>query len=312
MPSALRSAARAAKHRLHAGQYNARMKLGSHLSVAGGLHKAVEKAREYGFQTVAIFVRNQRQWRAPPLDASAVAAFRAARRAWGGGPVVAHGSYLVNLAGEGEVREKSIAAVAEDLDRCGRLGVELYVLHPGSHRGRGREEGIRRIAEALNGIVAACPRRRVKVLLETTAGAGDALGGRFEDLADILARLDRPGRFGVCLDTCHVFAAGYDLRTPAAYERTMEQFDRIVGLPRLLAIHLNDSLKPLGSHRDRHAHIGRGRIGRRGFANLVNDSRLSRVPMILETPKGLDDAGRDWDSVNAETIRRLGARGKQQ
>ena len=281
------------------------MILGAHLSIAGGPWHALEKAAGYGLDCVALFVRNQRQWRTPPLSDEAVRRFRRVRRRLGIGPVVAHGSYLINLAGRGEVRDRSIAAMAEELDRAARLGAEYYVLHPGSPLSDGRGVGIDRVSAALNEIVAACGRRRVKVLLETTAGAGHQLAGKFEDLAEILSALRRPGRFGVCLDTCHVFAAGYDVRSPEAYARTMDAFDRIVGLERLRAVHLNDSRMGLGSRRDRHEHIGRGRIGRKGFAHFVNDPRLASVPMILETPKGLDERGRDWDRRNARTIRRL-------
>ncbi len=288
------------------------MILGAHLSIVGGPHRAVERAAELGFQTVALFVRNQRRWSAPPMSDEAVAAFRRARRRTGIRPVLVHGSYLANLAGAADVRRRSLAAVAEELDRSGRLGAEYYVLHPGSPGQAGRATprrrraaGIARVADALNELLSACRHRRLTLLLESTAGAGAQLAGRFEDLAEILQRLDRPHRFGVCLDTCHVFAAGYDLRTQRTYHRTMAEFGRLVGLRRLRAVHLNDSLAGLGSRRDRHAHIGRGRIGRRGFAHVVNDPRLSGVPMILETPKGTDEAGRDWDEVNAETVRSL-------
>jgi len=283
------------------------MILGAHLSVAGGLHRALERARRYGFGAVAIFVRSQLRWRAPPLERQAVRLFRRRRQELGIGPVLAHGSYLTNLAGAAAVRRKSIAAVADELDRCGRLGVDYYVLHPGSPGQAGPRVGIARVAEALNRLLARCRHRRVKVLLETTAGAGRQLGGRFEELAEILARLERAGRFGVCLDTCHVFAAGYDLRSEAACRRTLEQFDRIVGLERLLAVHLNDSAGPLGSRRDRHEHIGRGHIGLEGFAALLGEARLGGLPVILETPKGTDEQGRDWDELNAEVVRRLRA-----
>ena len=279
------------------------MKLGSHLSIAGGVHHALTAAAENGFDTVALFVRNQRQWQAKPLDDQAATTFRRERRRLGISPVVAHGSYLVNLAGQAAVRRKSLKAMADELDRCGRLGIEYLVLHPGSNPDRDR--GIGLIADGLNRLLQACPHRTVKVLLETTSAAGNTIGGQFEDLAEIFKRCDRPRRFGVCLDTCHIFAAGYDLRTPAAYALTMRQFEDAVGMDRLKAIHLNDSMGQLGKHRDRHAHIGRGCIGRKGFANLINDPRLSDLPMILETPKGLDDRGRPWDAVNAGVLRRL-------
>ena len=279
------------------------MLLGAHLSIAGGLHSALIAAGGCGFRTVGLFVRNQLQWRAGRLSEEAVAVFRRTRRRLGIWPVVAHGSYLVNLAGRHRVRRRSIAATLADLAACGRLGIEYLVLHPGSRPNA--EEGTRLIAEALDEIFARLPDRRPKVLLETTAGAGNCIGHTFEQIAAILARVRRPRRLGVCLDTCHVFAAGYDLRTARAYRRTMAHFGRVIGLERLRAVHLNDSLGPLGSRRDRHEHIGRGHIGKAGFANLVNDPRLARVPMILETPKGTDARGRDWDQINAETLRKL-------
>ena len=279
------------------------MRLGSHLSIAGGLHHALLAASAHGFEAVAMFLRNQMQWKSRPLGAEAVTQFKRVRKAVGIAAVVAHGSYLVNLAGLAPIRRKSIRAMIEDLDRCGRLGVEYLVIHPGSRRRAG--EGIDLIARALNEIFAACGHRRPKILLETTAGSGNTLGRSFEELAAILARTDRPRRVGVCLDTCHIFAAGYDIRTPAGCEKTLDEFDRIVGLDRLRAIHLNDSRRELASRVDRHAHIGLGEIGLRGFAALVGDPRLDGVPMILETPKGLDDHGRQWDAVNAEIIRNM-------
>jgi deoxyribonuclease-4 len=279
------------------------MRLGAHLSIAGGMWKALVKAGEYGFDTVAVFLRNQRQWRAPELSERTVRRFIALRRELGISPVVAHGSYLVNLAGRAEVREKSIAVTVEDLSRCVRLGIEYLVLHPGCNRQV--EDGVRLIAEALDWVFAECPDPRPRILLETTAGQGGSIGSSFEQLAGILGRVGEPLRYGVCLDTCHVFAAGYDIRSPSAYAETMRRFDGALGLGRLLAIHLNDSLRELGSRVDRHAHVGKGRIGRRGLANFVNDSRLTDVPMILETPKGKAPGGRDWDQINAEVVRSL-------
>ncbi len=278
------------------------MILGSHLSISGGLHKALEAADAYGFDCVAMFVRNQRQWRAGALNDEAIATFREVRRQSGISPVVAHGSYLVNLAGKDDIRRKSIAAMRDELDRCERLGIEYLVFHPGSHEQA--DEGIVLVADALNEIVADCP-GQTKILIETTAGQGNYLGRTFEQIAEILERLDRQERFGVCLDTCHVFAAGYDIRTPSTYSKTIAEFDKIIGLERLPAIHLNDSVKGLDSRVDRHAHIGFGKIGLQAFAEIVNDPRLADLPMILETPKGLDDTGRDWDEINAAALRGL-------
>lgn len=279
------------------------MLLGSHLSIAGGVDRALDRAHEYGFASLAMFVRNQRQWAARPLEERTVQGFRRKRRRLGIGPILAHGSYLVNLAARGTLRQRSIAATAEELDRCRRLGIDYYVIHPGSCADR--RVGIRRIAEALNQLVTASTSSGPTVLLESTAGAGHTIGGAFEELAAILDLLAPSERFGACLDTCHVFAAGYDLRTPRAYERTMARLDRVIGLERLRAVHLNDCVYSLGSRLDRHAHIGRGKIGQEGFACFVNDPRLAAVPGILETPKGFNKRGRPWDLINAAVLRSL-------
>ncbi|MFP4106802.1 MAG: deoxyribonuclease IV [Phycisphaerae bacterium] len=280
------------------------MLLGSHLSIAGGLHKALERADGYGFGTVAVFVRNQMQWKAPPLNEDAVKRFRNSRRKLNIRPVVAHGSYLANLCGAEPIRTKAIDAVTEDLTRCGRLGIEYLVLHPGSHPEL--SEGIELIADALDACLSRCPSNRPKVLLETTAGQGNCIGHRFEHLAEILHKVKRPNRFGVCVDTAHVFAAGYDIRTAGAYQATMDEFDKVIGLKKLMAVHVNDSKTALGSRVDRHEHIGRGHIGLDGFRNLINDRRLSSTPLILETRKETDpDTGRDFDEINAEQLRSL-------
>ena len=279
------------------------MLIGSHLSIAGGLQNALLRASQYHFNTCAIFVRNQRRWKAPQLTDEQVELFRQTRKDLGFGPVVAHGSYLVNLAGLRPVRLKSLKAFAEELDRCGQLGIEYLVIHPGSRPDK--QKGIRKIADAINETLAACSHSQPKVLLETTAGAGNGIGSSFAELAEIISLIDRKKRVGICLDTCHIFAAGYDIRTPEAYADTMKQFDETIGLEKLLAIHLNDSRGELGSHLDRHAHIGEGTIGLGGFANFINDAAIAEVPMILETPKGLDDAGQDYDWLNAHSLKSL-------
>jgi deoxyribonuclease-4 len=284
------------------------MLLGSHLSISGGLHKALIAAQEYGFEALALFLRNQVQWRAKPLDDSAVEKFRETRAQTDIRVIVAHASYLVNLAGKDAVRDKSIPALIEDFSRAQRLGVEHLVFHPGSNPDL--EAGQKMITDALNEIAAAVepdpeavtPSR---ILLETTAGQGNCIGYRFEHLAAIMAGLVQPERFGVCLDTCHIFAAGYDIRTPETYAAAMQEFDDIIGLDKLLAIHLNDSKKDFGTRVDRHEHIGEGFLGRQAFVNVVNDSRLADIPLIMETPKGLDENGRDWDKVNAQTLATL-------
>lgn len=278
-----------------------RLLLGAHMSIAGGVHLAVERAGAFGFNTMAMFVRNQRQWAAPPLTEAAVKLFQQARKKVPVAPIAAHASYLINLAGAGQFREKSLTAAADELSRCCELGVEYYVLHPGSTGGDDRPAAIARLGEALNSVTAACGGDTM-VLLEATAGAGWLLGGTFEELAAMLEPLRPAGRFGICLDSCHLFAAGYDIRTPEGYQDTMARFDRLIGLPRLKVFHVNDSRSGLGSHLDRHAHIGRGKIGLAGFANIVNDPRLSGVPLILETKKELAPDGTDMDLVNARVL----------
>lgn len=287
------------------------MWLGSHLSTAGGLHCALAAAHEYGFPVVALFVRSPRQWAAPPLKPEEIRTFRSVRRRTGIRAVVAHASYLVNLAGDPPQRARGIAAVAEDLQRCAALGIEYLVLHPGSCPDTG--EGIRRIVAGLDEAMATVPRRRVKLLLESTAGQGNGIGHRFEHLAELLRRVRRGARYGVCLDTAHLFAAGYDIRTPKRWRETMQAFADTVGFAHLHAVHVNDSRKPLGSRVDRHEHIGRGEIGPAAFRYLVHDERFADIPLIMETPKGTrDEDGLDWDEVNAETLRRLQQRPRPQ
>jgi deoxyribonuclease-4 len=276
------------------------------MSIAGGLHRAVQRAVESGCDCLQIFVKNQRQWRAGPLDAEAVRQWRQALSLGGVGPVVAHSAYLINPASpDGTIRLKSAAALLDELQRCGRLGVAGLVLHPGSHMGAGEASGLARVVEALNQALDQDDAHETPILLETTAGQGTALGYRFEHLAELIDRCDRPERLGVCLDTCHVFAAGYDVGTSDGCKRTLEEFDRVVGLKRLACIHCNDSKRELGSRVDRHEHIGQGRIGRDGFKCLINDQRLAHLPFILETPKGRDARGRDLDRINLATLRRM-------
>ena len=280
---------------------------GSHLSIAGGLHHALLAAAELNLQTVQIFTRNQRRWNAPPLNKPEVRRFRAQADRLGFSRIVAHDSYLVNLAaGDEQLRQKSIAAFAGELNRCARLGISFLVTHGGSHGGAGEARGIRRLIDSLNEALAAAD-KRVIVCLETTAGQGTALGWRFEQLADIIAGVRDPERLGVCLDTCHVLAAGYDIATEQGIRGTMSEFDRIIGLNRLRVIHLNDSRKPLGSRVDRHAHIGCGHVGLPAFSYLCSDVRFLPIPKILETPKETAPDGRPWDQINLSILRALAA-----
>ena len=265
------------------------MRLGAHESIAGGLHKAFDRARSVGCDALQIFVKSNRSWAVKPLTEEDIARFKDKAEETGIQPVVAHTSYLLNLATPDEALwKRSRDTLVVELERCEALGVDWLVLHPGSHVGTGEKAGLARVAQALGEVHDATPGFRARILLETTAGQGTNLGYRFEQLAWLLEHTPQGERLGVCLDTCHVFTAGYELRTPEGYAATMEAFDRIVGLERLKALHLNDSKYGLGTRKDRHAHIGEGYIGLEGFRHVINDPRLANLPGLLETPKSGD------------------------
>ncbi len=279
------------------------MNIGAHMSIAGGVHLALERGRALGCGAVQLFVKNTTQWRARTLDRDEVAAFRRARDLFPPNFVLAHASYLVNLASrERRILGKSLRGFREEMEGARLLGIPYMVLHPGSHRGAGVARGIARLAASLDEVFSGLSGAGPSILLETTAGQGDSLGGSFDELARIIDRSRFPDSLGVCLDTCHVFAAGYDLRTAEAYDRTFEELDRVLGLDRLKAFHLNDSMRELGSRVDRHTHIGKGTIGLAAFALLVNDGRFLDRPMVLETPKGASDAN---DRRNLRVLRGL-------
>ncbi len=277
--------------------------LGAHESVSGGLHLAFQRIEQVGGESLQIFTRNQRQWRHKPLTDEEIEDFRQARERHPEMIVASHGSYLVNLAaGDRELRRKSIDAFVEELQRCRQLELPYVVLHPGSHGGDGVETGLARFVDALDEALAATAGSSTMVLVETTAGQGTGLGGTFEELAAIREQSAYGGRIGICFDTCHAFAAGYDFRDEGSYRSTMDEFDRLVGLQHLRLFHLNDSKKPLGSRVDRHEHIGAGHIGREGFRQLLNDPRFAAHAMLLETPKS-EDLREDID--NLATLRSL-------
>lgn len=276
--------------------------LGAHESGAGGLHLAFERLQQVGGEALQLFTRNQRQWNPHPLTAEEISLFQAAWQQTGRLPVASHASYLINLAsGKQELIEKSIAALTAEIHRCEQLGIPFVVIHPGSHGGDGVEAGLARFTKALD-LALDATGAGVTVLLETTAGQGTGLGSRFEEMAFILEHSRVPQRLGVCMDTCHIFAAGYDIRTLSAYTQTMAEFDRVVGVERIKFFHLNDSKQKLASRVDRHEHIGQGTIGLDGFRSLLNDPRFADHPMTLETPKG-DDLQEDRD--NLQVLRRL-------
>lgn len=281
-------------------------RFGSHLSVAGGLHLAFDAAVELGCDCLALFVKNQRQWAAPPLKDEAISLYREAQRRTGIGPVIAHASYLLNLASPAaDGRAKSIRALIDELTRCEALDIPGLVVHPGAHMGDGVDAGIARIAASLDEVHAGTAGFKAMVLLESTAGQGTTIGHEIVHLGKLLGQAKQPERLGICIDTCHLFAAGYDLRKKENYDATIDELARCVGLERIRCIHTNDSKTPCGSKKDRHEHIGKGEMGNAAFANLVNDPRLANVPRILETEKGSDSRGVDYDRLNLKRLRGL-------
>lgn len=284
-------------------------RLGAHMSIAGGCDRAVTAAHAFGFDTVQLFTKNNNQWKAPPLTDAHVAAFRTALKTTGVGTPVAHNSYLINLGSPDDTLwNKSIDAMIVELERCESLGILDLVAHPGAHVGSGEEEGLKRIASGIDEIHRRTPGLAVRIDLETTAGQGTCLGHRFEHLGTILGLVKDPDRLGVCVDTCHIFAAGYSLATADEYDGTMHDFDRTVGVDRVRVWHLNDSRRERGSRVDRHAGIGQGHLGLEPFRFVVNDPRFQDIPMILETPKGTDEQGEEFDAVNLRLLRQLETR----
>jgi deoxyribonuclease-4 len=286
------------------------MNLGAHLSVAGGLHRAFERAREETATALQIFTRNQRQWRAVALPSESCARFREARAESAVQGVLAHASYLINLASPDEdLRERSLRALSLEYRRAEALGIDALIFHPGAHMGSGIEAGLRRIAAGVRIVLDETPGYRCRLVFENTAGAGTQIGSRFEEIARLLAVSGPLDRTGVCLDTCHLHVAGYDLRDPSRYRRLRRECDSIIGLSRVVALHLNDAAAELGSHLDRHAHIGRGAIGLDGFRALMRDDRFAEVPKVIETPKGRNGR-RSWDRVNLARLRSLQGDGR--
>jgi deoxyribonuclease IV len=275
-------------------------KIGVHLSISGGLHLALEKAAALKLQAVQIFLKNSNRWVAKPYTDNEVEAFM---NAWSAMPdfvVYAHSGYLINPAGTGEILEKSITALADELSRALKLKIPYLVLHPGSHGGRGLDAGIACAAESLSRALDTTS--GTCILLETTAGQGSSIGHRFEHLRAIIDAVSQPERLGVCLDTCHVFAAGYDISDKKKYSSVMKEFDTVIGFTNLKLVHINDSKKECGSKVDRHEHIGKGAIGAAGFRLLLHDPKLKNIPLVLETPKFDDD---EADMMNLKKLRAL-------
>lgn len=259
------------------------------MSGAGGVHTAIDRATSIGCSALQVFTKNNNQWNGKPFTENDIAQYKQKIAKAGIAPVVSHDSYLINLCGTNpDILKKSRAAFIDELERCEQLGIPLLNFHPGSHLGAGDDEGIKLICESLNFAHDKTKNSKVKSVLEATAGQGTNVGYKFEHLRAIIDGVENSERMAVCIDTCHIFAAGYDIGSEKGYKETFKQFDEIVGLNRLVAFHINDSKKGLGSHVDRHEHIGKGAIGLTGFRLLMNDERFKDIPKILETPKSED------------------------
>ena len=279
--------------------------LGAHQSIAGGYYKAVEIAHRLKCDCVQVFTKNNNQWRAKELTDEDVRLFKGKFKELGVTHPLAHDSYLINLASPDPVLwKKSVDSFVMEMLRADRLGIPYLVTHPGAHTTSSEETGIAAVVRALDETHRQTRGIKTKCLLETTAGQGTCLGCRFEQLAMMIDGVQDPDWLGVCVDTCHIFAAGYPISTEKDYKATMRALEMTVGIKLVRAIHVNDSLKPLGSRVDRHAHIGRGMIGKEAFRMLVNDKRFSKVPMYLETPKG-EEKGKNLDTINLQTLRRM-------
>lgn len=279
--------------------------LGAHMSIAGGYYKAVEAAAALKMDCVQIFTKNNNQWRARPLTDKDADQFREAIERTGVSMPCAHVSYLINLASpKPDLWQKSLDAFVVELQRAEALGLVGLVMHPGSYVDSSEERGIAGIIKAIDRALEETDGFRVEIWLETTAGQGTNLGWRFEHLQSILSEVSDDRRLGICVDTCHIFAAGYPLQTSDEYRQTMAEFDRVIGIDRIRAFHLNDSKRELGSRVDRHEHIGEGCLGREAFRHVLTDPRFARTPMYMETPKG-ERNGQSFDAMNLRTLRRL-------
>lgn len=293
-------------------------RLGAHMSIAGGLPNAIERGRAHGCEALQIFSKNASQWRARQLPMEEIVAFRQKADEYAIAPIVAHASYLINLATTNPtLRAQSIAAFGEELDRAEVLGLLGVVLHPGAYTSGSEDEGLRLIAEGLQEVLRPRRTHQTLVLLEHTAGQGTALAYTFEQLRTIIDRMDGSPRVGVCLDTCHLLVSGYDLCSESGYTATFRHFERLVGLDRLKVFHLNDSKKPCQSRVDRHEHIGRGCIGLEPFRRLLNDPRFAKLPMLIETEKTHARERNQivvdpLDAMNLKTLRGLLKRGARQ
>ena len=290
MMPARRGTKPAAQTPMTAAKNNNRPLLGAHVSIAGGPAEALNRGKEFGCDAIQIFTKSARQWAAKPYSEEEIAAFKRNWRETAIGAVIAHDSYLLNLGAPAEaLRKRSVGGFIDELERCEALGIPNLIAHPGAHVGSGEEAGIKTIAKSIDEAHAACKGFTVKVTLEITAGQGTTLGYSLPQMGQIFDAVKEHDRLRLCFDTEHAFAAGYDLRSAEGYERAFSELDKYIGLKRLAAFHLNDSLKPFHSRVDRHQHIGKGYIGTEAFARIVNDPRFRGLPMCLETEPGEDN-----------------------
>jgi len=279
------------------------MNLGAHISIAGGVFNVFERAKKITANSIQIFTKSNNRWFSKPYSKNEIKEFYRLQEEYKPFAVFAHDAYLINLCSpNSETEKKSIDAFIDEIKRCDQLSLPYLVMHPGSHLGKGEKWGLNKIVENFNNILNKNPDSKVIILLETTAGQGTNLGYKFEQLEYILNNVECKEKFGICVDTCHIFAAGYDISTESGYKKTFVEFDKIIGLERIKVFHLNDSKKPFGSRKDRHQHIGKGEIGLEAFRCLINDKRFSDIPMVLETPK---DDEKNMDVENLKVLRSL-------
>lgn len=278
--------------------------LGAHFSIAKGLHQALYDAKAYDCTAIQIFTKNATTWKERELISDQIDLFKRAKKETGISAIASHASYLINLAShEKEKYTKSCDALVNELIRSSSLDIPYVVLHPGAHMDEGEKKGTHRIIVSINEIFTKTSAVNTRLLLETTAGQGSSVGHTFEQLAAIMSGIEEKNRVGICLDTCHIFAAGYDIRTAEQYKKNIMLFDSVIGLEHLFLLHLNDSKTTLGSKVDRHEHIGHGSIGLEAFEFFMNDGRMLEIPKIIETPKAKDTE--DWDRINLEQLKAL-------
>ena len=278
--------------------------IGAHMPISGGMEKALYRGKEIGCDVIQIFTHNTSSWYMRPLNQNQIDAFAEAQEKTGVKPISVHVGYLINVASsDNNIWKSSINSLKKEVERATMLNIPYVVMHPGSHKGAGEEYGIKRISEALRQVIKETGRARI--LLETTAGQGTSLGCKLEHLADIMEKTGYSDRLGICLDTCHIFAAGYDFRTKEAYNALMGKLEKLIGLDYLFLFHMNDSKKGLGSRVDRHMHIGEGMIGEKALSYFLKDVRFKYHPFIIETPKQKDEKGNDYDIINLKRLRKI-------